>query len=46
MSFGYAQIYDNGLNNTSQIRRSADFVYQRGGTYQVALTGTTYVDSM
>jgi len=46
MSFGYAQLYANGLNNTSQIRRSADFIYQRGGTYQVTLTGSTYVESM
>ena len=46
MSFGYAQLYSNGLNNTSQIRRSSDFVYQRGGTYQVTLTGTTYIPSM
>jgi hypothetical protein len=41
MSFGYPQLYANGLNSTSQIRRSVDFVYQRGGTYEVILTGTT-----
>jgi len=46
MSLGYAQLYSNGLNSTSQIRRSADFVYQRGGTYEIVLTGTTYIASM
>ncbi|CAB5214271.1 hypothetical protein UFOVP185_44 [uncultured Caudovirales phage] len=46
MSFGYAQLYGNGLNNTSQIRRSVDFVYQRGGSYGVTLTGTTNEPSM
>jgi len=46
MSFGYAQLYSNGLNSTSQIRRSADMVYQRGGTYEVVLTGTTNQSSM
>ena len=46
MSFGYAQLYPNGLNDNSQIRRSTDMVYQRGGTYQVVLTGDTYQSSM
>ena len=35
MSFNYIQLYGNGLNDNSQIRRSADFVYQRGGTYKI-----------
>ena len=46
MSFNYIQLYDNGLNDNSQIRRSADFVYQRGGTYKIVLTGTTYEKSI
>jgi len=46
MSFGYQQLYTNGLNSTSQIRRSTDFVYQRGGSYEIVLTGTTYQPSM
>ena len=46
MSFGYPQLYANGLNSNSQIRRSADFVYQRGGTYEVVLTGSTLETSM
>ena len=46
MSFNYVQLYPNGLNDNSQIRRSADFVYQRGGTYKIVLTGTTYEPSM
>jgi hypothetical protein len=46
MAFGYQQLYANGLNSTSQIRRSADFVYQRGGTYEVVLTGTTLETTM
>ena len=46
MSFGYVQLYSNGLNDNSQIRRSVDMVYQRGGTYKVVLTGTTYEPSM
>lgn len=46
MSFGYIQLYGNGLNSNSQIRRSADFIYQRGGTYEVTLTGSTLEDSM
>lgn len=46
MAFGYASLYGNGLNSNSQIRRSVDFVYQRGGTYEVVLTGTTLENSM
>ena len=46
MIFGYAKLYANGLNDNSQIRRSTDMVYQRGGTYKVVLTGTTYQPSM
>lgn len=46
MTFGYPQLYANGLNNTSQIRRSTDMIYQRGGNYQVTLTGDTYNSSM
>ena len=47
MSFGYSTI-DTGLtiNSYSQIRRSADMVYQRGNTYNINLTGTTYVPSL
>jgi hypothetical protein len=46
MSFGYPQQYANGLNSNSQLRRSTDMVYQRGGTYEVILTGSTYQTSM
>jgi hypothetical protein len=46
MAFGYPQLYANGLNSTSQIRRSVDFVYQRGGSYEVVLTGTTFETTM
>jgi hypothetical protein len=46
MSFGYPQLYANGLNNNTQLRRSTDMVYQRGGTYEVVLTGNTYQTSM
>jgi hypothetical protein len=46
MAFGYPQLYGNGLNNTSQIRRSVDFIYQRGATYNILLTGSTLEDSM
>lgn len=45
MSFGYP-VNSSGLNNLSQVRRSVDMVYQRGGTYDVYLTGSTYVESM
>lgn len=43
--FGYPQLYANGLNNNSQLRRSTDMIYQRGGTYEVVLTGDTYFQS-
>jgi hypothetical protein len=46
MSIGYPQLYSNGLNNNSQLRRSTDMVYQRGGTYGITLTGDTYISSM
>ena len=46
MAFGYQQLYSNGLNSNSQIRRSVDFVYQRGGSYEIVLTGTTYESTM
>jgi len=46
MSFGYPTIYLNGLNNNSQLRRSTDMIYQRGGTYGITLTGSTYEPSM
>ena len=44
--FNYVSLYDNGLNSNSQIRRSVDYVYQRGGTYEIVLTGDTYISSM
>ena len=46
MSFGYPQLYANGLNSNTQIRRSTDMIYQRGGTYEVVLTGNTYQSTM
>ena len=46
MAFGYPQLYANGLNNNSQLRRSTDFIYQRGATYEVVLTGSTLEPSM
>jgi hypothetical protein len=46
MSFGYPTQYANGLNSNSQLRRSTDMIYQRGGTYEVILTGTTYESSL
>jgi len=46
MSFGYQTLYSNGLNSNTQLRRSTDMVYQRGGTYEVVLTGTSYQSSM
>jgi hypothetical protein len=45
-TFGYQSLYANGLNSNSQLRRSSDMVYQRGGTYEIVLTGDTYVESM
>jgi hypothetical protein len=44
--FGYQRLYANNLNSTSQIRRSTDMVYQRGGTYEIVLTGDTYQSSI
>ena len=46
MAFGYPQLYANGVNNNSQFRRSEDFIYQRGATYQVVLTGSTLQTTM
>ena len=46
MTFGYQRLYSNNLNSNTQLRRSTDMVYQRGGTYEVVLTGDTYVQSM
>ena len=46
MSFGYPQLYSNGVNSNTQLRRSTDMVYQRGGNYGITLTGTTYESSM
>lgn len=45
MSFGYP-VNTYGQNSPTQIRRSVDMVYQRGATYEVILTGTTYEESM
>ena len=45
-TFGYQALYGNGLNSNSQIRRSTDMIYQRGGTYTIILEGDTYVSSM
>ena len=46
MAFGYPAFYANGINSNTQLRRSADMVYQRGGTYEVVLTGDTYQSTM
>ena len=46
MAFGYQSLYANGLNNNTQLRRSTDMVYQRGGNYNIVLTGTTYESDM
>ena len=46
MSFGYSQIAGTSINSYSQVRRSADMIYQRGNTYNINLTGDTYVQSM
>jgi len=46
MSFGYPTQYANGLNSSSQLRRSTDMIYQRGGEYEVILTGSTYSASL
>ena len=45
MSFGYP-VNTIGFSNNTQIRRSVDMIYQRGATYDVILTGTTYEESM
>ena len=45
-TFGYPRLYANGLNSNTQIRRSTDMVYQRGGTYEVVITGDTYQSSL
>jgi hypothetical protein len=45
-TFGYPTQYANGLNNNSQLRRSSDMIYQRGGTYEINLTGDTFVSSL
>jgi hypothetical protein len=45
-TFGYPQLYSNGVNSNTQLRRSTDMVYQRGGTYGITLTGDTYQASM
>jgi hypothetical protein len=45
-TFGYQQLYANGLNNNTQLRRSADMVYQRGANYNIVLTGDTFEPSM
>ena len=45
-TFGYPTQYANGLNSNSQLRRSTDMIYQRGGEYQVILTGDTYNASL
>ena len=46
MAFGYPNLYANGLNSNTQIRRSVDMAYQRGATYGIYLTGTTYEQSL
>jgi hypothetical protein len=45
-TFGYPSFYANGLNSNTQLRRSTDMAYQRGGTYEVILTGDTLFSSM
>ena len=46
MSFGYPQLYANGLNSNSQLRRSSDMIYQRGDSYEIILTGNTLQTSL
>ena len=46
MSFGYQSLYSNGVNSNTQLRRAVDMVYQRGATYEVVLTGSSYFPSM
>ena len=51
---GFTNIYNNtnletgnNMNSLSQIRRSADMVYQRGGTYEVSVgSNNTFFESM
>mgnify|MGYP000889032658 FL=1 len=45
-TFGYQSLYSNGVNSNTQLRRSVDMVYQRGGNYNIVLTGDTFVSSM
>jgi hypothetical protein len=45
-TFQYPSLYANGLNSNTQLRRSTDMVYQRGGTYEIVLTGDTLQSSM
>jgi len=45
-NFGYPNLYTNGINSNSQIRRSTDMIYQRGGTYEIILTGDTYLNTI
>tara|TARA_R110000868_G_scaffold370916_3_gene634441 strand:+ start:12412 stop:14016 length:1605 start_codon:yes stop_codon:yes gene_type:complete len=45
-TFGYQQLYANGLNNNTQLRRSADMIYQRGANYNIIVTGDTYESSL
>ena len=47
MSLGYSTIGSGTtINSYSQIRRSADMIYQRGNTYNINLTGSTYIPSL
>ena len=45
-TFQYPSLYANGLNSNTQLRRSADMVYQRGGTYEIVLSGDTLQPSI
>jgi hypothetical protein len=45
-TLGYQQLYANGLNNFTQLRRSTDMVYQRGANYNIVVTGDTYLTSL
>lgn len=45
-TFGYAKLYANGLNSNTQLRRSTDMIYQRGGTYEIVVTGDTLESSL
>lgn len=46
MALGYLTQFPNGLNSNSQIRRSTDMAYQRGATFEVVLTGDTYIPTI